>query len=67
MPLGMLQSRLILYRSSYNPIFSAPLLSPADVKKLIEKRNERFQLAVDEYLFKSLFSRVSVDDPLSLG
>ncbi|KAG9046660.1 hypothetical protein FS837_003907 [Tulasnella sp. UAMH 9824] len=34
----------------YNPIFSAPLLSPADVKKLIEKRNDRFQLAVDELI-----------------
>lgn len=30
-----------------------PSLSPAAVKKLIEKRNERFEHAVNEYAFSS--------------
>jgi hypothetical protein len=34
-------------RSTYQ---MPPALSPAEVKKLIEKRNERFKKAVDEYV-----------------
>ncbi|KAG8912308.1 hypothetical protein FRC01_005168 [Tulasnella sp. 417] len=49
----------------YNPIFSAPLLSPADVKKLIEKRNERFQLAVDE-LILACQAMETPEDPVAL-
>ncbi|KAG9001135.1 hypothetical protein FRB90_011666 [Tulasnella sp. 427] len=49
----------------YNPIFSAPLLSPADVKKLIEKRNERFQVAIDE-LILACQTMETPEDPVAL-
>ncbi|KAF8078143.1 P-loop containing nucleoside triphosphate hydrolase protein, partial [Lyophyllum atratum] len=45
-----------------NSLVSVPALQPAAVKKLVEKRNKRFQQAVDDFLA----STPVTDDPVNL-